>query len=133
MTTAEALQAIAAGVDRRPAGEGAVPYEGDATNVDAGPVDDAEILVSEDDGSVDGSRVDTPDSTIDDEAGMADEPDLDEVFPVDPASGDYQRGVDDRRQGIRKCVIKAIREDEARFTNWLAGWNAEGEALEAQP
>ena len=50
---------------------------------------------------------------------------------ADPSSPDYQRGFDDAQRGVKKCLSAKIRDDEQRFANWKAGYDAaavEGEA-----
>lgn len=43
---------------------------------------------------------------------------------IDPSNPDYQRGMRDHRDGVKRCVISAIRNDPARHEAWQAGWMA---------
>ncbi|MEN3234699.1 hypothetical protein PUR29_13950 [Methylobacterium ajmalii] len=43
---------------------------------------------------------------------------------IDPENLDYQRGMRDHRDGVKRCVISAIRNDPARHEAWQAGWMA---------
>jgi len=47
-----------------------------------------------------------------------------EELAVDPSDPDFQRGQQDRRDGLKKCVIAAIRESEERFPKWKAGYDS---------
>ncbi|MRI57364.1 hypothetical protein D8770_26025 [Methylobacterium sp. DB1607] len=43
---------------------------------------------------------------------------------VDPNDPDFKKGVEAARDGQKRCVITAIREDEARFAKWKAGFDS---------
>lgn len=43
---------------------------------------------------------------------------------VDPNDPDFKKGVEAAQAGQKRCVITAIREDEARFAKWKAGFDS---------
>ena len=43
---------------------------------------------------------------------------------VDPNDPDFKKGVQAAQDGQKRCVITAIREDEARFAKWKAGFDS---------
>jgi hypothetical protein len=54
--------------------------------------------------------------------------DQEEEPDVDPNDSDFRKGVEAARAGQKRCVIQAIRKDEARFAKWKAGFDSvEGE------
>lgn len=48
----------------------------------------------------------------------------DEEADVDPNDPDFKKGVEAAKTGQKRCVITAIREDEARFAKWKAGFDS---------
>ena len=50
--------------------------------------------------------------------------DGEEEAPVDPNDPDFKKGVQAARDGQKRCVIQAIREDETRFAKWKAGFDS---------
>lgn len=48
----------------------------------------------------------------------------DEEPAVDPNDPDFKKGVEAAKAGQKRCVITAIREDEARFAKWKAGFDS---------
>ncbi|BAR47069.1 hypothetical protein [Methylobacterium aquaticum] len=48
----------------------------------------------------------------------------DDAPAIDTENPDYQRGMRDHRDGVKRCVISAIRNDPARHEAWQAGWMA---------
>jgi hypothetical protein len=62
-----------------------------------------------------------------DEGDQQDDADGDEP-EVDPNDPDFLKGVDAARQGQKRCVIAAIREDEGRMAKWVAGHRSVEEA-----
>jgi hypothetical protein len=71
-----------------------------------------------------------PEEGDDDKDAVETESAIDEDYPDDPldtTSADYRRGADDRRKGLAKCLSAEIREDEARFRHWKAGYDSAAE------
>lgn len=56
------------------------------------------------------------------------EPANDTEPQVDPNDPDFKRGQQDRRDGVKRCVSAAIREDETRFATWKAGFSSQAGA-----
>ena len=59
-------------------------------------------------------------ATQQDEQGTDEE----EEPAVDPNDPDFKKGAEAARAGQKRCVIQAIREDEARFAKWKAGFDS---------
>lgn len=48
----------------------------------------------------------------------------DELERVDLSDADTQRGWNDAREGLKKCIVTEIKDDETRFEKWKRGYDA---------
>lgn len=83
--------------------QAATPAEGPPRRAEAAPVQQAEP-----------APVAQPEQDEEDDTAPA----------IDPSHPDFQRGMRDHGEGVRRCVISAIRNDPARHEAWQAGWMA---------